>query len=132
MSNKDKQMTWYDVTLYQFEKLQDLLKIENEEERLFAIAELLLGEEVTNLPISEFVSATKQLSFLSDEIETKSDIKDEIEIAFNNKYMLDALKNSDCDEMLICLNVPLNPIKIMPKTGNSFLFLVLPVRVKPE
>lgn len=89
MSKKDKQMTWYDVTLYQFEKLQDLLKIENEEERMFAIAELLLGEEVTNLPISEFVSATKRLSFLSEEIETKIPPKN-LELN-GRKYTVDCL-----------------------------------------
>ena len=82
-------MTWYDVTLYQFEKLQDLLKIENEEERMFAIAELLLGEEVTNLPISEFVNATKRLSFLSDEIETKTPPKN-LELN-GRKYIVDCL-----------------------------------------
>ena len=82
-------MTWYDVTLYQFEKLQDLLKIENEEDRMFAIAELLLGEEVTNLPISEFVSATKRLSFLNDEIETKTPPKN-LELN-GRKYIVDCL-----------------------------------------
>lgn len=82
-------MTWYDVTLYQFEKLQDLLKIEDEEERMFAIAELLLGEEVTNLPISEFVSATKRLSFLSEEIETKTPPKN-LELN-GRKYIVDCL-----------------------------------------
>ena len=89
MNKKDKQMTWYDVTLYQFEKLQDLLKIENEEDRMFAIAELLLGEEVTNLPISEFVSATKRLSFLNDEIETKTPPKN-LELN-GRKYIVDCL-----------------------------------------
>ena len=89
MNKKDKQMTWYDVTLYQFEKLQDLLKIDNEEERLFAIAELLLGEEVTNLPISEFVNATKRLSFLSEEIETKIPPKN-LELN-GRKYTVDCL-----------------------------------------
>ena len=89
MNKKDKQMTWYDVTLYQFEKLQDLIKIENEEERMFAIAELLLGEEVTNLPISEFVNATKRLSFLSDEIETKTPPKN-LELN-GRKYTVDCL-----------------------------------------
>jgi len=89
MSKKNKQMTWYDVTLYQFEKLQDLMKINNEEERLFAIAELLLGEEVTNLPISEFVSATKQLSFLSEEIEHKIPPKN-LELN-GRKYNVDCL-----------------------------------------
>lgn len=89
MSKKDKQMTWYDVTLYQFEKLQDLMKIDNEEERLFAIAELLLGEEVTNLPISEFIIATKQLSFLSEEIEHKIPPKN-LELN-GRKYTVDCL-----------------------------------------
>ena len=68
----------------------------------------------------------------SDEIPSKSDMKDELEIAFNNKYMSDALKNSDCDEIEIYLNGPLNPIKIKPKNSDSFLFLVLPVRIKAD
>ena len=89
MNKKDKQITWYDVTLYQFEKLQDLMKIDNDEERLFAIAELLLGEEVTNLPISEFISATKQLSFLSEEIEHKIPPKN-LELN-GRKYTVDCL-----------------------------------------
>ena len=57
---------------------------------------------------------------------------DNLEIGFNNKYMLDALKNSDTDEVRIQMNGPLSPIKILPKEGDSFLFLVLPVRLKSE
>ena len=63
---------------------------------------------------------------------SKSDIKEDIETAFNNKYMLDALKNTDCDEIEIQVCGPLSPIKIVPQNGSSFLFLVLPVRVKAE
>ncbi len=55
---------------------------------------------------------------------------EDIEIGFNSKYMADALKNSNTDEVAIEMNGPLNPIKILPKTGDSFLFLVLPVRLK--
>lgn len=54
---------------------------------------------------------------------------EDVEIGFNNKYMTDALKNSDSDEVVIELNGALSPVKILPKNGNSFLFLVLPVRL---
>ncbi len=78
------------------------------------------------------LSCNTTIGKASDELSAKSDIKTELEIAFNNKYMTDALKNTDCDEITIGLGGPLNPIKIMPKEGESFLFLVLPVRVKAE
>lgn len=51
------------------------------------------------------------------------------EIGFNNKYLLDALRNSDCDEVKVYLNDSLGPIKISPMQGNSFLFLVLPIKI---
>ena len=55
---------------------------------------------------------------------------DSLEIGFNNKYLIDALKNTECDEVKIQLNGPLNPMKIVPINGDSFVFLVLPVRLK--
>lgn len=84
------------------------------------------------LPDKIHLSCNTTVGKASDQLLAKSDIKTELEIAFNNKYMTDALKNTDCDEIIIQLNGPLSPIKIMPKEGNSFLFLVLPVRIKSE
>ena len=55
---------------------------------------------------------------------------DSLEIGFNNKYLIDALKNTECDEVKIQLNGSLSPMKIVPITGDSFVFLVLPVRLK--
>ncbi|MBE6827155.1 MAG: DNA polymerase III subunit beta [Ruminococcaceae bacterium] len=52
-----------------------------------------------------------------------------IEIGFNNRFILDALKVCDTDEVLIKLVSPVHPITIEPKEGNSFLFLVLPVKL---
>lgn len=78
------------------------------------------------------LSCTTLVGKSSDEIVSSGDIKEDIETAFNNKYMLDALKNTDCDEIEIQVCGPLSPIKIVPQQGNSFLFLVLPVRVKSE
>lgn len=57
---------------------------------------------------------------------------EDVEIGFNNRYLLDALRNTECDEIKIQLGGPLSPMKIVPKEGDSFLFLVLPVRLKNE
>ena len=53
-----------------------------------------------------------------------------LEMGFNNRYLLDALRNTEGDEVRIQLNGPLSPMKIMPPEGDSYLFLVLPVRLK--
>lgn len=55
-----------------------------------------------------------------------------VEIGFNNRYFLDALHAVDTDEVRIELNGALSPMKILPLEGESFLFLVLPVRLKSE
>lgn len=55
---------------------------------------------------------------------------DPVEIGFNNRYLLDALKNVDSDKVKMQMNGPLSPLKILPLEGNTFVFLVLPVRLK--
>lgn len=55
---------------------------------------------------------------------------DSLEIGFNNRYLIDALKNTECDEVKIQINGPLSPMKIVPLDGSAFVFLVLPVRLK--
>lgn len=53
-------------------------------------------------------------------------------IGFNNKYVLDALKVCDSDEIRIMLSGSVKPILIVPKQGDEFIFLILPVRLKNE
>jgi DNA polymerase-3 subunit beta len=55
-----------------------------------------------------------------------------MEMGFNNRYLLDALRNSECDEVKICLSGAISPMLIMPRDGDDFLFLVLPVRLKSD
>ncbi len=54
----------------------------------------------------------------------------EVKIGFNNKYMADALKASECEKIVIQINGPVSPMKVVPIDDDSFLFLVLPVRLK--
>ena len=55
-----------------------------------------------------------------------------VEMAFNNRYLLDALKACDCDQVKLSINGSLSPLKILPMEGDSFLFLVVPVRFKAD
>ena len=59
-------------------------------------------------------------------------IGDRVEIGFNNRYMLDALKNTDTDEVKMVLNGPVSPIVIKPVQGDSFLSIVVPMRLANE
>lgn len=86
---KDNKMTWFDVTLRQFQELQELFKIEDETERLLAIAELLLGDDVTNLPINEFAQKIKVLEFMKEPIPEGNPIK-KVEVN-GRKYYMDCL-----------------------------------------
>lgn len=77
------------------------------------------------------LSCSTVLGQAYDEFETEM-TGDSVEIGFNVRYMLDALRNTDTDEVKIRLNGPLSPMIILPSDGDSFLFLVLPVRLKNE
>lgn len=89
MSKKGKKMTWNDVTYRQFGQLQELLKIENDEEKLIQIVQLFFGEDVIDLPLNEFMLKTKELDFLDTPIPSNVPPK---KVAINGKkYYLDCL-----------------------------------------
>lgn len=55
-----------------------------------------------------------------------------IEIGFNGRYMLDALKVCDEETVNIELSGSVSPIIITPTDKDNFLFLILPMRLKNE
>ena len=57
-----------------------------------------------------------------------------LEIGFNNRYLLDALKAAPSDELKVCLNNGSAPCVIHPsdEDDESFLYMILPVRLKAE
>lgn len=77
------------------------------------------------------VSSATSLGAANDKIPAQIDGK-RIEIGFNNSYLTDALKTVDSDEVLIELNGPISPIIIRPLEGDSFVFLIIPMRLKNE
>lgn len=75
------------------------------------------------------ISSITSLGTANDKISAQID-GERIEIGFNNRFIIEALRVCDTDEVLIKLNSPVSPIIILPPEGESFLFLVLPVRLK--
>ncbi len=77
------------------------------------------------------VSAVTALGSASDRISV-SISGENTEIGFNNRYLLEALRSCDTDEVLINLNGPVSPAVIVPPEGDDFLYLILPVKIKSE
>ena len=77
------------------------------------------------------LNCTTSMGRASDQIDVEV-TGQSVEIGFNNRYLLEALRNTECDEVKIQLGGSLSPMKVVPKEGDSFLFLVLPVRLKNE
>ncbi|MDR1892106.1 MAG: DNA polymerase III subunit beta [Oscillospiraceae bacterium] len=78
------------------------------------------------------VSCTTTTGRANDKISCTGTEIPEVEMGFNNKYLLDALKACEDEEIKIQLSGPLSPMKLVPVEGDAFLFLVLPVRLKNE
>lgn len=97
-------------------------------------AALVINDRVKSPLVCEFrdntirISCTTPLGSAVDRINAKIEGKNE-DMGFNSRFLTDALKFSESDELKIELNGPQSPMKIYPPEGDSFLFLVLPVRL---
>ncbi|MBE6765626.1 MAG: DNA polymerase III subunit beta [Ruminococcaceae bacterium] len=52
---------------------------------------------------------------------------DGIDMCFNSKYMLDAFRAVDTDEMKIKIREKCKSVQIVPPEGDSFLFILMPI-----
>ena len=63
---------------------------------------------------------------------TKGDGR-QLEIGFNNRYLMEALRYAPADKVCMALNTNISPCVITPVDGgDSFLYMVLPVRLKAQ
>lgn len=84
-----------------------------------------------------------KLSFKNDEIVINSNNPDigkacetvpatitgnELDIAFNAKYVTDILKNINSEQLIFSLNTPLSPACIRPADDESYTYIITPVR----
>ncbi len=74
------------------------------------------------------VSTATALGTANDKLDVSVD-GNSIEIGIQSRYILDALRAGEEEEVLINMVNPLKPIIIVPTTGSSFMYLILPVRL---
>ena len=122
--------------------------VSKEEKTVLVISTRKLIESVERMSLlnNERMQSPVRCKFLDNEIRlscasavgSAKDVIDidiageSLEIGFNNKYMLDALKNTETDEVKLVLNGPVSPIIIKPVSGDSFLSIVVPMRLANE
>lgn len=76
------------------------------------------------------LSCNTAIGAAADSVNAAEMVGGDLTIGFNDRYLLDALNHAGCDEVRLQLNGPLSPMAVLPDDGDSFLFLVLPVRLE--
>lgn len=97
-------------------------------------ASLLAKEGKNNLIRINIKNNLLTLTSKSEEGNVKEEIimektGEDLEIGFNSKYMLDALKVIDDEYVKIELNTSITPALVKPIEGNLYEYLILPVRI---
>ncbi|WP_054252899.1 DNA polymerase III subunit beta [Neofamilia massiliensis] len=97
-------------------------------------AELLAKEEKANLVKLEIknsmvrILSNTELGSVEEEVLADIDGTDQL-IAFNSRYLLDGIKNMEDVEINLSLLDDVNPMIITGVDNDSYLYLVLPVRL---
>lgn len=97
-------------------------------------ASLLSKEGKNNLIKFAIRDHVLTITSKSEEGNVKEDILiakegEDLDIGFNAKYVLDMLKAIDDEEILMYFNASIKPCLIEPLEGDSFEYLILPVRI---
>ena len=74
------------------------------------------------------ITSNAELGTVREEIDIELE-GNELDIAFNPKYLIEALKSIDDDNVCINFISSLTPCIILPKEGAHYKYLILPIRV---
>lgn len=75
-----------------------------------------------------YISAESYIGKLNDEIEVQL-VGEDITIAFNPKFCLNILKNISDETVYFEFNNNINPCVIKPVQGDSYYYLIVPMRI---
>lgn len=97
-------------------------------------ASLIINNEVVKSSLKLNINSNKidlscssAIGKINDSVNVESN-GDNFTIAFNYKYLLDALKNCDCEEVRIKFITAGSPAVLEPVEGNKFMHLILPIK----
>lgn len=69
-----------------------------------------------------------EIGNVEEKIEVQKDQEADIKIAFSSKFMMDALKSLDCEEVSLLFNGEVKPIIIKNLESDDLIQLILPIR----
>ena len=98
-------------------------------------ASLLTNEEEKNIinlstkgDIAFITSNIPEIGNVEEKITINKNNNEDIKISFSSKYMMDAIKNFDCDDIEISFNGEIKPIIITSTKSDELIQLISPIR----
>ncbi len=79
----------------------------------------------TKMIINSFAS---EIGKVEEQLTVETNNKEHLEISFSSKYMLDAIKTMQEEEILLLLNSDVKPLIIKSLTDESLIQLILPIK----
>ena len=129
----------------QFPQYNKLIPNESPKEALVNVSQLIAALERVSIMVNEKTSIVK-LEFSNNTLKLTADTPDsgkseevldidyaydeELSIAFNYKYVLEALKNIDSTEVKVGLNTPLSATMFKPNSEEDYVCLIMPVQIR--
>ena len=97
-------------------------------------ASLMAREGKNNLIKMSFKNDTLKISSNAEMGNVEEEMEaslhgDELDIAFNSRYIMDVIRNVTEEELCMKFNSNVSPCVIVPQSGDDYLYLILPVRV---
>lgn len=128
----------------QFPKYNQLIPSESPKTATVNVAQLISALERVAIMVNEKTSIVK-MEFSENTLKLTADTPDSgkseeelainydaeyLLIAFNYKYVLEALKNIECEEVNIGLNTGLSATVLKPNSEEDFVCLIMPVQIR--
>ncbi len=74
-------------------------------------------------------SSIPEIGNVEEKVYIKRESDEDIHIAFSSKYMMDAIKSFECDEIELLFNDEIHPIIIKNKDSDDLIQLILPIKI---
>ena len=128
----------------QFPKYNQLIPSESPKQAVVNVSQLISALERVSVMVNDKTSIVK-MHFADNELTLSADTPDsgksedkidiqytseELLIAFNYKFVLDALRIIESDEVVIGLNASLSATVLKPNSEDDFICLIMPVQIR--
>ncbi len=128
----------------QFPRYNQLIPSETPKKAIVNVSQLIATLERVSVMVNDKTSIVK-MHFADNTLTLSADTPDsgksedqidiqytdeELLIAFNYKFVLDALRIIESDEVIIGLNAPLSATVLKPSSEEDFICLIMPVQIR--